>query len=299
MRHNLKPNLASRRSKGEAVESSTVTCAEQEFPMSTSAVLFILARWSRHKGVQGWSATSRARGLLRVIVDRIVREDSFSWAPEQATDGFAFRFEFGKIDASQAVAGNNKLSRMKCFKSKSEDVPDFLMSLMDVDVSHRHAKATHCFAKEMAAKLCECLAVRFDIMDCVDRDCDNYTRMPPLRFGCEAKSRRVSTLKTLDYVQAAKDDAQVRSPSTLAAAQRWMAKRKGEPLEVHPASAKRWHRDTMYSYFLGMRQMWSDCTHVSLVGDAGAVGKLTLWVCAAYSVEKHCGSWGPPTVPRV
>ena len=35
--------------------------------------------------------------------------------------------------------------------------------------------------------------------------------------------------------------------------------------------------------------MWNDCTHVGLVGDAGAVGKLTLWG-AACSVEKHCGS---------
>ena len=55
----------------------------------------------------------------------------------------------------------------------------------------------------------------------------------------------------------------------------------------------------MYSYWLGMREMWSDCQHVSLVGDVGAVGKLTQLVCAAYSVEKRCGSWGPPTVPRV
>ena len=109
----------------------------------------------------------------------------------------------------------------------------------------------------------------------------------------------MSTQKKLDYVQAAKTDAAVWNPSTLAAAQRWMAKRTGEPLEVHPAIAKKWHRDTMYSYWLGMRRMWSDCTHVSLVGDAGAVGKLTLWVCAVCSVEKHCGSWGPPTLARV
>lgn len=295
LRHSMKSLAARARAHDENLESGDLFSGEQEFSVTTSGLLAILAGWAS-KSLMKSTETSPwlARQVLSTIYEAIVLDGSFVWA---TPGGRRLAITDGSLDGDAMKEQSPQLKRKLGGLGQYIQIGDALVRLMCCWKTARGPAPSAALELEDYIQ-----GLVYFGHDCAEAGLDRepwsrgHASLPVLRLATSCRPRRVSMGKKVSMATEVASSAQLQKCSQLVAAEQVIARRDGRPDPVQPKSAARFVRDRMYQYWLATREMFAERTHITFCSDGGRVAGQELELVAIYDVRRHMGCWGPPQV---
>lgn len=294
IRRSAKSLTSLARASGQQALPTTVQfSSEEEFSLSTVALVLLCASWaaisSRCSSDATRSVAFNAKGLLHVLVDKALGDSDIEWTLSMSSGSVAVAVNRGTVDLS-ATLGQTCLARSRLTTGPTS-IGDALISMVAIMKTSKHSESV-ALARSLCHQFCGLLFLMVETQ--VELKDHNSASLPVLRLSGGRRPRRISTAVKLDIVEAAGQSSNIQTPAELVAASEVLSKRAGLSEPVKAKSANRFIRSSLYQYTMSARSMWSSVRHVSLATDAGRVSGDDLQLQVYYSQEADIGNWAPP-----
>ena len=280
----------------EVAEGSLMFSAEEEFSLSTEALIHVLldggaVTW-RSKSEASASKAQRCKELLQILLDKSVGTGSFLMRPSCLSEPLPLAG--GMVDFK--VLKGTPLSTTR-LKTKSMLLSEAMLTL-EIMRQPKGCLAETCrdMSLDILRSMVELIVCRAELTGCFGEAIgQGHLALPVLRLKTN-KPRRIPMAKKQQIVSDAGASQTLHTPFQLVAAEAILNKRKGEAATIRPSSANRFVQQAVYQYWLAGRKAWAKASHLSVAADAGRVGDDDLLQNVHWSSELGVGCWGPPQV---
>jgi hypothetical protein len=291
------------RSIGAAVPAELTLSSEQEYSIASSGLLYLLAaitgstRAGPVRKDEGGGMQSER--LLHLILEKFFGGADAAW---RTPEGWAMQLRGGLLElrpVHEAALRPPTEGLRQVFRG-CERLPlaAVLVRLAAGCFHAQRGKAWQGHARSMAASLCVQLAA---YMDCTQGQA-MWAEVTHLQLGVrrgrgKRPHRLPFTLKRLLQEAAAQEPA-LSGAMQIVAAGRILGANGPTAHHLNPRSCHRFVTDTMYQYWLALRQLGQQARHHSLSLDAGRVSGEELLLIADWVTPPACGCWLPFQVRR-
>lgn len=294
MRRSVKSELGIAKKRRLTAANTVDFGSEQEFSMSTVALIALLAWVAAERPAQSAARrheTERSALLLRIMLDSFLGGRSFQLP--LATGGYIDIVD-RLVSTSSIAAACPALGRTAAVLDDRAPMSELLVLLVAMRRRpSRHTPKTVEAAGITVVALVSSLALRFELCMAKNLSDESLLSLPVLRLR-SARPRRISTARTRVLISAVAATKGIRRPEAYLAAQQIKAKSCGSAKGLAPKSGGGFVKDERLNYFLASWELFGKTSHVALVTDAARVAgdDRLVTVCVSTEEEKCC--WAPP-----
>lgn len=293
------------RQAGQAIPASHIGNIEEEFSISTHALLTWLLAWGSGAFMKGWGEIAgdlktNSGSLLRLLVGTFLDDGEYDVRIRgQALPIRQRGMSLGEFFTAVAPCKRRLVQLGK--PPRQAPLVDIMIALAAIAFGKTgKAEAILC-AQEALRGLVEFLACAWEFGQAgATGDRLVFMALPTL-VGPGGKARRVPPGKKVAMCSAVHASPEIKTPAQIVAVESILAKAKRKADDafqtVSPKTANKYRKTASFSYFMLAAETFKSARHFSIALDGARVGGQKLLVSAFYSTEVGQGCWLAPQAP--
>ena len=288
------------RRAGDNPTPLTITSVEEEFSMSSHAILAWSCVWASGNQLKGWDSdiahdiTKNAYNLLEILVHTCIGD----WKHKFKMNGETVVVEKKQMSMSCVTRSLTTCRRRLSGLGQDDGVcklADLMVFLARVLYDKRAKEDQIDEAGVCLRAIIARLSATFEVFHSHSgsESKDVWLSLPTL-YGPRGKPRRVPPAKKIAMCAIASSDPNIPNAGVIAAVESHQQGEKREAPGISPKTAKRYKLTAGWGYYSKTQEEMDGILHVTGALDGIRAGGVKYNVVAMWSPERKKGAWLPP-----